>query len=217
MNALYLLELKIPDCRKCPRIVKSLKGIKKEHPDHWCRPVPGIGNTQAKIMIVGLAPGRLGANITGRMFTGDQSGSFLYAALRKTGFVTKEDELGPCEFRNLFITAAMRCFPPQNKPLKEELHNCLPYLEQELDLLKKVRVIVALGKIGHDAAVEAIQKKTGEPLKKLPFKHGQVIRFKSGTYSLLDSYHVSPQNTFTKKLTPKMFKNILKKSLQLAK
>lgn len=215
-SKLTQLESAIPKCKKCPRIVATLKKIKKEHPSHWCRPVPGMGDPQAKIMIVGLAPGRLGANIHGRMFTGDQSGEFLFSSLRNYGFVKKEDALGPYEFSGLFITAAMRCFPPQNKPLKEELNNCRPYLEKEMELLKKVKVVIALGKIGHDAAVKVIQKRNGFPLKGLLFQHGRVHTFPGRPQFLIDSYHVSPQNTFTKKLTKSMFENILKKALELS-
>jgi len=217
ISKLDQLEMLIPKCRKCPRIVSNLKAVKIVHPDHWCRPVPGMGDPKAKILIVGLAPGRLGANIHGRMFTGDQSGAFLFNALRKCGFVKKEDKLGPYDFNGLFITAALRCFPPENKPLKVEMDNCRPYLEKEIELLKQVKVIVALGKIGHDAVLKVMEKRMGTPLKGISFAHGKVYRFNVRPTLLIDSYHVSPQNTFTKRLTPNMFENILKKALELSK
>lgn len=210
------LERFIPSCRKCPRLVRALQKIKQEHPDHWCRPVPGFGDPSAKILLVGLAPGRLGGNITGRFFTGDASGDFLFACLRKLGFVKKEDALGPYDFHSLFITAVLRCFPPQNKPLAYELDNCRPYLEQELEFLDKVQVIIALGKIAHDGIVKILNKRNNLPNKTLPFRHGEIHNFDKRPFYLIDSYHVSPQNTYTKKLTPKMFQKILKKAQKLA-
>lgn len=210
------LEAWIPRCRKCPRIVRNLRRIKREHPDHWCRPVPGFGDPAAKILIVGLAPGRLGGNITGRLFTGDASGEFLFACLRKCGLVKKEDALGPFDFRGLFITAALRCFPPENKPTALEMENCRPYLEQEFEFLKNVKVVIALGKIAHDTVVKILQQRNGLPAKHLPFQHGKCHEFPNQPWYLLDSYHVSPQNTYTKKLTPEMFEKILKKALHLS-
>ncbi len=213
------LNLELIACTKCPRLVewRERVGCEKraayKDQTYWAKPVPGFGDSNARVLILGLAPGAHGSNRTGRMFTGDSSGNFLYPALHRAGFassavsVSRDDKL---ELFDCYITAAGRCAPPDNKPTPLELHNCRPWLTQELELLPNVCVILALGKIAHDTMLEfyGLQK------SKHPFGHALEYLLPDGKL-LLDSYHVSQQNTLTGKLTVEMFDAILERAKTL--
>lgn len=210
----------IEQCRLCPRLVRWREEVAAEKTKrfsdwtYWGKPVPGFGDPHAEAVIVGLAPAAHGANRTGRMFTGDESGKWLYRALYKSGFANRqisEHANDGMKLANCYITAAARCAPPQNKLLPIELHNCRQFLIQEFQLLKNCRVIVGLGKIGFDTAFEVIRslKKT-ELTRKPHFSHGVVVSL-SSSLSLIGSYHPSQQNTFTGRLTEPMFDSIFRK------
>ncbi|OGR96368.1 MAG: uracil-DNA glycosylase [Elusimicrobia bacterium RIFCSPLOWO2_01_FULL_64_13] len=212
-GALRNLEREITACRACPRLVRYLSGIREKFPSYWCKPVPGFGDPKARLVLLGLAPGRYGSNRTGRMFTGDASGRFLYPALYKAGLANQpngEDARDGLKLKGAFITAIVRCAPPQNKPKPDELRRCAPYFARELALLKNVRVILALGKIAHDACL----KHYGARLSAHPFKHGAVHLF-PGRPALVDIYHPSRQNTQTGLLTMGMFLEVLRKAQRL--
>jgi uracil-DNA glycosylase family 4 len=182
--------------------------------------VPGFGDPKARVVIVGLAPGAHGSNRTGRPFTGDSSGNFMYPILHQTGFANQPsatDRNDGLKLKDLYITAAVRCAPPDNKPLPEELVACAPYLDRELQGLKNAKVIVALGKIGFDAYLNYL-KRAGHLQTKAPyiFQHGTWYKMPDGK-TLLASYHPSNQNTQTGKLTREMFVNIFEHAAQLAR
>jgi len=179
--------------------------------DYWGKPVPPFGDPRARLLVVGLAPAAHGGNRTGRMFTGDSSGDWLYAALHKFGFAnqaTSTDRTDGLRLRDCYITAAARCAPPDNKPTTAELDRCRPYLEAEIGLLARVRVVVTLGRIAH----EAFRKAAG--LGRLPFGHGVETRLPDGTI-LITSYHPSRQNTNTGKLTRAMWERIFRRARAL--
>jgi uracil-DNA glycosylase len=220
-----ILNQTILSCRKCPRLVAWREQVAREkrrayiNEEYWGKPVPGFGDRQASILVVGLAPGAHGANRTGRMFTGDSSGDFLYRALHAAGFSSQPfsrrgDRL---ELFDLYISAVCRCVPPDNKPTRLEIANCLPYLAQEIDLLEGLRVIVALGRIAFDG-VRRVYQLRGLELPTMRFAHGAVFSLGSGQPALVVSYHPSRQNTQTGRLTSEMFANIWKmvKNLQLS-
>lgn len=212
-------------CRKCPRLVAYREQIAREKRrayrewDYWGKPVPGFGDPNARVLIMGLAPGAHGSNRTGRPFTGDASGNFMYPVLYETGFANQAsatDRDDGLKLRDLYITAAARCAPPDNKPLPEELANCAPYLEREIQGLKRVKVVVALGKIGFDAYLNYLKRQ--DLLKSKAgyiFAHGAKYTLPDGRV-LLASYHPSNQNTQTGKLTRKMFVDIFKQAARLA-
>jgi len=181
--------------------------------------VPGFGNPNARVLIMGLAPGAHGSNRTGRPFTGDASGNFMYPVLYETGFAnqpTATDRNDGLSLHDLYITAAVRCAPPDNKPLPEELKNCSDFLDREMAGLKNVKVIVALGRIGFDAYLNYLKRRGSLPSKKgYIFKHGASYRFADGKV-LLASYHPSNQNTQTGKLTRKMFVKIFQEAAKFA-
>lgn len=211
-------------CHLCPRLVahrERVARIKKrafQDCDYWGRPVPGFGDTQARLLLVGLAPGAHGSNRTGRMFTGDASGNWLYEALHRFGFANqptsshRDDGLA---LRDCYITAAARCAPPGNKPTPEELGNCRPYLAEELRLLRRVRVVLALGRVGHEGWLRASGwwERLG-PRERPAFGHARVTRLPDGT-TLLCSYHPSRQNTNTGKLTRRMWHGVFAKAKAL--
>ena len=216
-SSLAYLQQKIIACKKCPRLVRYIGEIKSKFPTYWCRPVPSFGDPNARILLIGLAPGRFGSNRTGRMFTGDASGDFLYPALYRAGLATqpkatlREDGL---KLKDCYITAIARCAPPQNKPTPKELSLCSSYVEEELQLLKSLKVVIALGKIAHDYYLKIRFKKAGKSdrqvfkLSQFPFRHGAVYQFDTEPKTLIDSYHPSRQNTNTGKLTRSMFDRI---------
>ena len=222
---LFQLNSEVVSCTRCPRLVEYRERIAREKRraylawDYWGKPVPGFGDPNARVLVLGLAPGAHGSNRTGRPFTGDASGKFMYPILYEAGFsnqpnaTDREDGL---ELKDLYITAAVRCAPPDNKPLPEELSNCAPYLDREMDGLKNVRVIVALGRIGFEAYLNYL-KRRGLLRSKIPFqfKHAATYKMPDGK-TLLASYHPSNQNTQTGKLTRQMFAAIFEEARRLA-
>ena len=218
MSSLRILNQEIVTCIKCPRLVDyraEVARVKRRayrNWEYWGRPVPGFGDQHARLLLIGLAPGAHGANRTGRMFTGDSSGDFLYKALYDTGFasqptsVCKDDGL---ILRDAYISAAVRCAPPDNKPALQEIRNCRPYLERELELLKNVRAIVALGRVAFDVYL-GILRDQGKIARRSAFVFGHNVEHRTGRDHpwLISSYHPSQQNTSTGKLTEKMFKEV---------
>lgn len=232
MEDLFNLQKEVIRCRKCPRLVKYLNQIRDKYPTYWSRPVPSFGDPRAQILIVGLAPGRFGSNRTGRMFTGDASGEFLYKTLYEVGLCNNQlrrslpwqaptDINDGLSLKNCYITAMARCAPPQNKPTPRELENCFPYFEEEIKLLKDIRVVVTLGRIAFDGYLKWLFKSVVAnlcvcPMKRKDFKfsHGAIYKSKHLPHILIASYHPSRQNTQTGKLAPRMFKQIFQKALQ---
>jgi uracil-DNA glycosylase len=219
------LNSEVVACTRCLRLVVYREQIAREKRrayrewEYWGRPVPGFGDPNAHVIVLGLAPGAHGSNRTGRPFTGDASGNFMYPVLYETGFAnqpTATDRNDGLELKNLYITAAARCAPPDNKPLPQELANCAPYLERELEGLKKAEVIVALGKIGFGAYLNYL-KRAGKLATKQPyiFRHGACYKMADGR-TLLASYHPSNQNTQTGKLTREMFVRVFRQAAEIA-
>jgi uracil-DNA glycosylase len=216
------LEREIVSCRACPRLVAWREEAAADPPRrfrgcrYWARPVPGFGDPAAAIALVGLAPAANGANRTGRMFTGDRSGDWLYAALFRAGLAnqaTSVDRDDGLRLDGAWVTAAVRCAPPANKPTPAERDECRPFLERELELLPRLRVVVALGGFGWDAALRVLAG--GEPPRPKPrFGHGAEAEV--GGRTLLGSYHPSQQNTFTGRLTEAMLDEVLGRALALA-
>jgi uracil-DNA glycosylase len=224
MRSLMVLQHHVVDCRQCSRLVTYRERIAKEKRrqyrdwTYWGRPVPGFGDPAARLFVVGLAPAAHGGNRTGRVFTGDRSGDWLYEALYAFGFANqpasthKDDGL---RVKDCYIAAVVRCAPPDNKPLPREFETCRPYLMEELRLLKRVTVVVALGKIAFDHYLKACQKLGHElPKPALRFGHEVVYRLPWGV-TLIGSYHPSQQNTFTGKLTRPMFHSVFRKARKL--
>ncbi|MBS0364819.1 MAG: uracil-DNA glycosylase [Proteobacteria bacterium] len=203
-----------PDCTRCERLAGFLSAVRARHPDYWARPVPSFGDAQPRIVIVGLAPGMHGANRTGRPFTGDFAGILLYQSLFDAGLASApvstsaDDSL---ELRHIRIINSVKCLPPQNKPLPAEIRACNGYLAYELARLSSARVLLALGRIAHDAALLAL----GLPRAAARFGHGQEHALPDGRV-LLDSYHCSRYNTQTRRLTPAMFRQVLARACALA-
>lgn len=203
-------------CRKCPRLVEYREMIakkkKKAYQDweYWGKPVPAFGEIGGRIMVVGLAPGPHGSNRTGRMFTGDASGVFLYKALFKAGFVNQPEFINindGLKLHDLFITAVCRCVPPDNKPNPSEVTNCLPYLVQELQLMTNLQGFVALGRIAFENILRIYRDK-GVIIPRFEFKHGGIYQLSPGLPWLVVSYHPSQQNTLTGRLTVEMFDQV---------
>ena len=186
--------------------------------EYWARPVPGFGDPAARILLVGLAPGAHGSNRTGRMFTGDGSGDFLYAALHAVGLSsspTARDRDDGLRLTDAYISAVVRCAPPANKPTPAERDRCLPYLARELALLPSVRVIVGLGAFGWDGVLRTLAfHRLAVPSPRPRFGHGAEVRI--GPYALIGAFHPSQQNTFTGRLTTPMFEAVLRRAGQLA-
>lgn len=219
MESLEQLNQEIVHCRKCPRLVRYREKIAREKRrafhdwKYWGRPVPGFGDPRARLLILGLAPAAHGANRTGRMFTGDRSGEFLYAALYRAGFANQPTSTrrgDGLKLKDAYIGATARCAPPANKPLPSELANCRPYLEEELALIRP-RAILALGGIAMRAYLGLV-KERGEikSLAEFPFRHGASYRMPGELPRLFACYHPSQQNTFTGKLTEAMMVRVLR-------
>ncbi|HTS04417.1 MAG TPA: uracil-DNA glycosylase [Candidatus Eisenbacteria bacterium] len=225
MNWLTVLNNEVIACTRCPRLVQYRETVAREKRrayrewEYWGKPVPGFGDPGARVLVMGLAPGAHGSNRTGRPFTGDASGKFMYPVLYETGFAnqpTATDRNDGLKLKDLYITAAVRCAPPDNKPLPVELAECSIFLDRELAGLKSVKVVVALGKIGFDAYLNYL-KRSGNLPSRQPyiFKHGAHYEMADGK-RLLASYHPSNQNTATGKLTREMFVKIFKQAARLA-
>jgi uracil-DNA glycosylase family 4 len=214
--SLELLNADLLACRKCPRLVSWREQVAHEKRrayrdwEYWGKPVPGFGDPLARLLAVGLAPGAHGSNRTGRMFTGDASGDFLYPALYRAGFANQPGSTRAgdgLELHDLFISAVCRCAPPDNKPTPAEMANCQPYLAQEIRLLQDLQGIVALGKIAFDAVLR-LYRAQGMVTAGLEFAHGACYELGQGQPWLLASYHPSRQNTQTGRLTVEMFDRI---------
>lgn len=196
------------DCQLCPRLAAFRGEQRAAHPDWFNRPVPSFGPLDAAVLVVGLAPGLRGANRTGRPFTGDYAGDLLYATLLATGFAAGEYKADPQDgltLVNCRITNAVRCLPPQNKPVGAEIANCRPYLRGEIEGVQGLRVIVALGRIAHDSVLRAL----GVRLASYPFAHGALHEV--GGLTVADSYHCSRYNTQTGRLTEAMFRGVFER------
>lgn len=222
---LNVLNTEVIACTRCPRLVEYRERIAREKRrayrdcEYWGKPVPGFGDPRARVLVLGLAPGAHGSNRTGRPFTGDASGNFMYPVLYETGFASLPTAISRDDgqvLTALYITAAARCAPPDNKPLPEELANCAPFLERELEGLRSLRVIVALGRIGFEAYLTYLKRKDLIPSKRgYDFRHGAEYSMPDGRV-LLATYHPSNQNTNTGKLTKEMFLKIFKRARELA-
>jgi len=218
-DSLGALEREVISCRHCPRLVawrEEVARVKRAafaSEEYWGRPLPGFGDPSARVLVLGLAPAAHGGNRTGRIFTGDRSGDWLFAALWRAGFanqptsVSRDDGL---ELDGCYVTASVRCAPPANRPLPSERDNCLPYLVRELRLLDSVRVIVCLGGFAWDVALRVL----GAPRPRPKFGHAAVAEV--GPYTLLGCYHPSQQNTFTGKLTESMLDDVFAGARELA-
>jgi uracil-DNA glycosylase len=222
---LTVLNREVIACTRCPRLVAYREQIARDKRrayrewEYWGKPVPGFGDPDARVLVMGLAPGAHGSNRTGRPFTGDASGNFMYPVLYEVGFAsqpTAKDRNDGLTLKNLYITAAARCAPPDNKPTPQELAACAPFLDREIAGLENVKVVVALGKIGFDAYLDFLKRRGVLASKKgYLFKHGASYRMPDGKV-LLASYHPSNQNTQTGKLTRKMFVEIFQEAARLA-
>jgi len=225
MSWLTVLNQDVIACTRCPRLVEYREKIAREKRraylswDYWGKPVPGFGDPKARVLVMGLAPGAHGSNRTGRPFTGDASGNFMYPVLYETGFANQPnatDRNDGLKLHDLYITAAVRCAPPDNKPLPSELANCSTFLDREMAGLDRVMVIVALGKIGFDAYLNYLKRRGLLKSKKdFVFGHGLSYPMPEGK-TLLASYHPSNQNTQTGKLTRAMFVKIFQQTRKLA-
>jgi uracil-DNA glycosylase family 4 len=223
LTALTGLTAEIVDCRRCPRLLEWREQVAREKvrrfrdETYWGRPLPGFGDPEARIVLLGLAPAAHGGNRTGRVFTGDASGDFLWAALHSAGLADRpashraDDGL---TLTDAYIAAAVRCAPPANRPTPRERDTCAPFLEREIRLLDRLVVVVALGQFGWDAALRAFDRLGHRARPKPRFGHGHEAAI--GPYRLLGSYHPSQQNTFTGRLTQPMFGEVLARARELA-
>jgi uracil-DNA glycosylase family 4 len=218
------VRLSIVTCERCPRLRQYCRRVaqekKRAHRDdtYWGRPVPGFGDPDARLLLVGLAPAAHGANRTGRVFTGDGSGDFLMSALHRTGFAniaTSQRHDDGLHLTDAYILSAVRCAPPDNKPLPEEITRCLDHLDAELTHLSRVRVVVALGKIGFDAWLQLMKRRGVKPSPRPQFGHGVVATIGDGLPLLIGCYHPSRQNTNTGTLTAPMMESVFRKAKQL--
>ncbi len=212
----------IVGCSKCPRLVSFRRSISKQKrrqfadSEYWGKPVPGFGDPNARLVIIGLAPAAHGGNRTGRVFTGDNSAKFLVSHLHKAGFANQaisESRKDGLQYLDCYVSAAVRCVPPDNKPTKKEMDNCFPYLERELDLLPNAKVILALGRIAFDSVVQLARRRSNNGIKqkkKFEFEHGRRYVISEDFPVVFASYHPSPRNTHTGKMTSAMFSKVLR-------
>ena len=223
--ALAEIEREVVECRRCPRLVAWRERVAREKvarfrdDDYWGRPVPGFGDPDARILLLGLAPAAHGGNRTGRVFTGDESGSFLWPALHAAGLADRPVSLrrgDGLQTVDLWVTAPVKSAPPDNKPLPSERANCAPYLLRELAALDRLRVVVALGAIAWDSALAAFMA-LGHPTPRPKPRFGHGAEAVVGPWTLLGSYHVSQQNTFTGRLTRPMLDAVLARAKELAR
>src|SRR5438132_4687536 len=222
-DSLEKLTAEIVACRQCPRLVAWRELVASEKraayrgETYWARPLPGFGDPNAQLLIVGLAPAAHGGNRTGRVFTGDRSGDFLYKALFKMGLAnqpTSQKSEDGLKLKGAYVTAAVKCAPPDNKPSTEETTNCSPYLASEIDAVKELKAILCLGQFAFKAVMRTIRVKYSLPQASAKFGHGKVLRLGDGIPAIICSYHPSPRNTKTGKLTEKMFLSVLRKTVQ---
>ena len=224
MSVLNVLNKEVVGCARCPRLVEYRERIGREKRrayldwEYWAKPVPGFGDPNARVLIIGLAPGAHGSNRTGRPFTGDSSGNFMYPVLHRTGFASqaKATHVGDgLVLTDAYITAAVRCAPPDNKPLPSEIANCASFLDREIEILTNVKLVVALGRIGFDAYLNHLRRK-GVIKSKAEYLFGHSASYTTPDGRLLlASYHPSNQNTNTGKLTEAMFTEIFRKARRL--
>lgn len=213
-------------CQKCERILYYLREVEERRPrrywnwSYWSKPLPSFGDPRAKVLIIGLAPSAHGGNRTGRLFTGDRSGEWLFEALHRFGFANRpasERRDDDFQLKNCYLTATVRCAPPENKPTSEEIEACRPYLLKEFDLLKNVRVIVSLGRVAYVQTLTCLRLK-GARFPSFPFGHGKIFHIQKAWHessfpepqrmTVIATYHPSQQNTFTRRLTRPMFYHI---------
>jgi len=225
-DELAALTREITRCRACPRLVAWREQVAREKRAafrddvYWAKPVPGFGDPRARVLLIGLAPAAHGGNRTGRVFTGDRSGDFLFGSLFRSGFANQPTSVAAgdgLELRDAYITAAVRCAPPANKPTPTERDECAPYLHRELALLSRVRVIVALGAFGYEAAWAALRHSgldgVALPPRRPRFTHG--VEVPCGRVTIVGTFHPSQQNTFTGKLTPAMLDTVFERAAEL--
>jgi uracil-DNA glycosylase family 4 len=225
LDSLEGVRAEIVDCRRCARLVAWREQVGREKRaafqacQYWARPVPGFGDALARLVIVGLAPAAHGGNRTGRVFTGDRSGDFLFASMFRCGFANQPTSVSVDDglvLHDAYIAAAVRCAPPANKPTPAERDECAPYLERELELLDRVRVIVALGNFGYEAVWSLLRGAYGAdmlPERRPRFAHG--LEVECGPVAVLCAFHPSQQNTFTGRLTPEMLDDVFHRAAQL--
>jgi uracil-DNA glycosylase family 4 len=224
-SSLEILGDEIVACTRCPRLVHyrvEVARVKRRAYrdwEYWGKPVPPLGNAGARMLIVGLAPAAHGGNRTGRMFTGDRSGDFLYRALHQTAFASQPDSVARddgLQLTGAYISAVARCAPPGNKPTPEEIRNCRPYLERELEVLKQLRVVVVLGRVALDGYLAALRAR-GVTFRRseINFGHNREFHIAAGQPVLLTSYHPSQQNTSTGKLTEKMLLDVFRRARKI--
>jgi uracil-DNA glycosylase family 4 len=226
LTNLSSLNSEIISCRRCPRLVKWRESIARKkvkryaNQDYWGKPVPSFGDRLAKVLVVGLAPAAHGGNRTGRVFTGDESANWLYRSLYANGFANQPNSThrgDGLKLLDCYVTAVCHCAPPQNKLLRTEIHNCRPFMLQELRLLKNLRVVVGLGKVGFEATFDCMRELGWTTLKARP-KFGHGVHYKiNDTITLLGSYHPSQQNTFTGKLTQEMLDEVFRMARNIIK
>jgi uracil-DNA glycosylase family 4 len=220
--SLSALQQQVVACTRCPRLITHCRAVAVAKRraymdwDYWGKPVPSFGDPDAELLLIGLAPGAHGSNRTGRMFTGDRSGDILFKVLYETGFASRPSACSRDDgltLRNAYITAAARCAPPGNKPTPEELRHCRPYLEQELDLLRNVRVVVALGKVAFDVYLSILRDR-GQIASRSAFVFGHNVAHETGPGLplLVSSYHPSQQNTSTGRLTESMLRAVFERA-----
>lgn len=224
MKSIEVLQRAIIQCRNCPRLVSYREQIAEQKRrqfmdwDYWGRPVPSFGDPEARLLLIGLAPAAHGGNRTGRIFTGDRSGDWLFRALHESGFANQPTSIQRGDglaLEDCYITAIIHCAPPGNKPAREEILNCRAYLLEELRLLKRIRVVVSLGQIAFKCYLETCEELRCPPPSPRPrFGHGKVYPLNNGV-TLIASYHPSQQNTFTGRLTRRMFQSIFTKTRRI--
>ena len=219
-DSLEQIRTDIVDCTKCPRLIRYCRQIARDkkrefrESEYWGKPVPGFGDPSARLVVVGLAPAAHGANRTGRPFTGDRSANFLVGALHAAGFAnqpTSTERHDGLRYQDLFLTAAVRCAPPDNRPTPIERDRCLPYLEREFRLLRNARAFLALGGFAWDATLDVVARRYQVERPRLSFAHGACAVLGESLPLVWASYHPSPQNTNTGKLTPAMLRDLLQR------
>jgi uracil-DNA glycosylase len=224
-DPLAALEARVTECRRCPRLVAWREQVARErraayaHETYWGRPVPGFGDPAARVLVLGLAPAAHGGNRTGRIFTGDRSGDWLFASLHRTGFASQATSIARDDglrLHGMWIAAAVRCAPPANRPTPEERDTCLPWAVQELALLPHVRLILCLGAFAWDAALRLRAEALGEPPPRPRPRFGHDVLWQADPLPLLGCFHPSQQNTFTGKLTAEMTDAVFTRARELA-